>query len=773
MSLPLCLPGELSRVEMNFRVVSVKNEGHLKRIRLESPGPSLLVPLSASARKGDLVLLRNGEAWVRCANGLSQFMPVFVAREKLALGDLKIDLLIKEITEKEEYESVQSLAEYHYRGSRIHGRTATLIARNSDPRYPKVLGYIELATPFYMNKARAKILNAPFSSDGISWECWDKETTRKCINLMVRVARSVVYPEFRGLGLGQILLRYAIEFAKTRWHISNYVPIFIEISADMLKFVPFAEKAGMIFIGETEGNLGRVYKDMEYLTRNAERVKRREIVLEKSCGIVDQQVARMNRTLSLIEQRGQNRDDILARLKNLSRSEVLRDFALFHGIVTLPKPTYMKGLNPAAEQFLLDRVEMIKPRNGQEIKPIELEPLKEPIKLLDVTLSFNSKVRRTKSTHSIQQAFGISPDSIESIVLRRLSVDVQPGEIVLIIGPSGSGKTTLIDFLFAGKEGWGRGQTDGSVSWPINYAPGIFRQPKSHKALVELMPKRDVSSALYLMGLVGLSDAFVYLKRFEELSKGQQYRAMLARMIANGYNVWLIDEFCANLDRVTANVVADKLQSLARSLGATVIAASPHCDTFVSTFKPDKIVRLTTASEHHILRGDDFVRTISPEHLRRSRILSLRLKPDLLEAVRCGRKTSTIRAGRKNIEQGLLVLESAQASLLVRITQVTYKCFKSLKDEDARKEGYICVGQLEKELRSIYPTLGNNSFLTQVEFELVTGDGISVCAPSVLDDLELINPTAVDGSFQSQGTSIDLNRESSLHIIAKSSGASQ
>jgi len=357
--------------------------------------------------------------------------------------------------------------------------------------------------------------------------------------------------------------------------------------------------------------------------------------------------------------------------------------------------------------------------------------------------------------------------------LHRLSVDIQPGEIVLIVGPSGSGKTTLIDFLSEGKEGWKKGQLSGSVCWPTNYQPGIFKQPRSHKALVELMPKRDVYSALYLMGLVGLSDAFVYLKRFEELSKGQQYRAMLARMIANGYNVWLIDEFCANLDGVTANVVADKLQSLARSNGATVIAAAPHCDSFVSSFKPDKIIRLTTAWEYHVLHGSDYIQSISPEHLRRSRILSLRLKPDLFEAVRCNKKTSTIRAGRKNIEEGLLVLESPLTSLLVRITRVTYKRFKSLSDEDAKKDGFSNVDQLRKELLSIYPTLGNSSFLTLIEFEQVNGNGFSHYSPQLMSNEELVNSLIIDTPNQKPKAERDFDPERSLHQLLEEQGVLQ
>lgn len=700
-------------------MLSVGWNGHSKRLKLENNEQYLNVPLSACVGQGDTVQLSDSDAWVVCNNGLCQILPVFIARDELCLGDSKIELLVKEITESEEYEAVQSLANYHYRDSKLHGRTARIIARTFHPLYPQVLGYIELATPFYMNKARAKILDAPFSCNGISWEHWDRDTTRKYIHLMARIARCVVYPEFRGLGLGQVLVKHAIEFAKTRWQTAKYIPFFLEISADMLKFVPFAEKAGMVFIGETEGNLNRVYKDMEYLTRNVDRVRGGEIVSEESCGIVDQQVARMNRTLSLMKTQGLSRGEILKRLKRLSRDQVLRDFALFHKIVSLPKPTYMKGLNLSAEEYLLKRVQVIKPNNSKTRPFIQMEPTQGPVTLDNVSLTFTSRVRRNKLTHSIQQAFGISPDSIESVVVRHLTLEIQPGEVILVIGPSGSGKTTLVNFLAAGLAGWKGGEMKGNVSWPINYKPGTFKPTKSQKALVELMQGGDVSSALHLMGLVGLSDAFIYLKRFDELSRGQQYRAMLAMMIAGNYNVWLIDEFCANLDTVTANVVSDKLQSLARSLGATVVVAAPHCDAFISTLKPDKVIKLTTAWEHQILCGKEETQDLTPTNLQRGRILSLRLRPDFLQAVNLRHKVSTIRAGRKRIERGLLVLESAHKSILVRVSEVKYKRLSSLTDEEANKDGYANAQQLKKELCSIYPRLRPNSIVTLITFEKI------------------------------------------------------
>lgn len=212
----------------------------------------------------------------------------YVARTQLTVGGLQIEIVIKELTEPEEHEAYLSLAEFHYRGRSLHGRTARLVARSFHPAFPQVLGFIELATPFYMNKARAKILNAPFRLNGIAWDAWDTQTTRKYIHLIVRIARCVIYPEFRGIGLGQILVKHATEFASRRWQVAGLLPYFIEISADMLKYVPFAEKADMLYIGETEGNLARVRKDLGYLISNVERVRAGDIVLEESCGIVDQ-----------------------------------------------------------------------------------------------------------------------------------------------------------------------------------------------------------------------------------------------------------------------------------------------------------------------------------------------------------------------------------------------------------------------------------------------------------------------------------------------------
>ncbi len=704
-----------------YTVTSINRKEYYKRLRLDSGKLYLDVPLSACVSQNDQIILVDETVSVVCKQGYATLLPIYLAKETLRLGDLEVDLVIKEITEDDEYQAYQSLSDFHYRGKTIHGRTSRLIIRAFHPLFPKVLGYVELATPLYMNKARAKILNAPFKQDEITWQCWDMHTTRQYINLLVRVARCVVYPEFRGLGLGKLLMEHATEFATHRWQTARLKPIFLEIAADMLKFVPFAEHAGLKFIGETEGNLNRVYKDMEYLTRNSQRIKDGEIVQETSSGIVDQQVARMKRTLDLIEQEGVTREELLERLQHLSKETVLRDFALFHEIVSLPKPTYIQGLTLEAEIFIGERIKAVVTDDRPLEKLTNIEIMSSPIQLHKLKVTFSSRVKRTQQSHAVQQAFGISPTSIQTTVLRNFTTTIIPGQVVLIIGPSGAGKTTLLEYLARGKEAIPDEMVvEGYAEFPDNYHPGVFEPIRSKKALIEILADKSVDRALKLMGLVGLSDAYVYLKRFEELSKGQQFRAMLAKLIAGDFNTWLVDEFCANLDPVTASVVADKLQRTARSLGVTLIASAPHCQNFLTSLRPDFVIQLTTAWEYSIFSGEEFTTQMEPLRTAIAQPQHLRLRLEYLRDIRLGKKHSTIRKGKREIKKGLLILESGSDCQAVTVTSVKHCLFKNLTTEDAIDDGFVDLETLCGELLKIYSDLEGFHYVTIVKFSTLT-----------------------------------------------------
>lgn len=590
----------------SYKVLSVTWKNHLKIANLGGER-RLELPRSACVTEGERILLNSHAAYVRCIHGTAQLLPSYVAVESITLGSIKLELVIKEITTSDELTSYESLADYHYRDQPLFGRTARLIVQTFHPSYPRTIGYVELATPFYMSKSRTDVLNRPYQNGDAQWKSWDKETARKSINLVVRIARCVVYPEFRGIGLGQKLLFHACKFAKARWQVGGLKPQFIEISADMLKFVPFAERAGLHFIGETQGNLGRVANDLRYLLENRRRVKSRQIVREEAFGIVDQQVSRLAHATAIMKANGWTAAQLVERLRKVEKSASLRELDLLRGVLSLPKPTYFGGLNGTAERFVEAAVGEIKPKNGfsKDLNPIE--PLSGPIEVRGLTICHRSRVTRSHKTAAVQRAFGISPEEIRHDIVEKLSFSVAPGQIVMIVGPSGSGKTSILKILnTVGQNG------SDHVKSPKNVRLGKFEPMRSQRALIEALGIDDVSMALRLMGVVSLSDAFVYLKKYCELSAGQQYRAMLAKLISSNANVWIADEFCVNLDPIAANSVAKRLAELARQFKAVLIVATPQPELVARSLRPDIVIRLTTAREHHLIDGEEYVEHLVP-----------------------------------------------------------------------------------------------------------------------------------------------------------------
>lgn len=97
---------------------------------------------------------------------------------------------------------------------------------------------------------------------------------------------------------------------------------------------------------------------------------------------------------------------------------------------------------------------------------------------------------------------------------------------------------------------------------------------------------------------------------------------------------------------------------------------------------------------------------------------TLRLRPEYFTAVRRGEKRSTIRAGKRLLRRGSLVLESDNGRLTVQVTGIKYKYFQELTDEDARLDGFADSQALRKTLYSFYPNLCERSIVTIIYFRL-------------------------------------------------------
>ncbi len=605
-----------------MKVRTVKFEEHRKVFKLEN-GASLAAHRYCCLGPGDDLIRRSAtNAVVRCQNGDALLLPAYQGRSRLTFGGRTLSLVVKEAVTREEIDGYHQLEEYHYRGTVLHGRRVPLVICSSDPLLPKVLGYVELSTAFMMNKPRATLFDANFADrSGIAWKEWNKDAVRKFTNVVVRIARCVVSPEFRGLGVARILVEHAAAFARTHWNVGRLRPLFLEITADMLRYVPFVEGAGMQYIGDTEGNLARVNKDMDYILRNYSRMKSREILKEESAGIVDLQVFYASKMHEIESEQGISRDRLLKLLIQAPHRLSDEHWSLLHRVYRSPKPTFLLGLSHDSQAFLTRRIKELGREGRYPVarpKPRGLDQSPKAIVVSNCGYRVESPLLRTRATRKVQEAFGIHKEMLSTTLFSNLSFKVTPGQIVLLCGPSGAGKTTLLSVLrkaLTGSDAEIPGmQGKVTVSSHARVA-SLEPLPNSLPLISALGSHCSIDDALYALSLSGLAEAQLYVKRFRDLSNGQRYRAMMARLLASRASVWLADEFCATLDPVTANIVARNLRRSAEALHASVIVAAANWSEFIEELRPDLVIHLRSPWEFRLFHWKGFRAAINRSRL--------------------------------------------------------------------------------------------------------------------------------------------------------------
>ena len=213
-------------------------------------------------------------------------------------------------------------------------------------------------------------------------------------------------------------------------------------------------------------------------------------------------------------------------------------------------------------------------------------------------------------------------------VLHALSLDVRPGELLVVVGPSGSGKTTMLRAA-AGLEpvDAGRVLLDGD---DITDLPPGRRDLAMVFADLALLPHLDVAANIAFGELArgarrrevrgrgkevaaafGIAD--LLKRRVTRLSGGEQQRVALARAALRRPAAHLLDEPPSHLDPVLREEARSQVQVLRSRVGAPVVLVThdPHealaMADRVAVLREGRIVQVGTPEQVYETPADTFV----------------------------------------------------------------------------------------------------------------------------------------------------------------------
>ncbi|MFQ3301454.1 MAG: zinc transport system ATP-binding protein [Planktomarina sp.] len=194
--------------------------------------------------------------------------------------------------------------------------------------------------------------------------------------------------------------------------------------------------------------------------------------------------------------------------------------------------------------------------------------------------------------------------------LSRVSLRVEPSEIVTIVGPNGSGKTSLLRAIIGAIKPL-QGRVVQASSLKIGYVPQKLHIDETLPITVSRFLKlpggvtaADIDYALTQAGVPELEKA-----QLSQLSGGQFQRVLLARALIGKPDLLLLDEATQGLDQRGSASFYQQIETVRQNTGCAVLMISHELHVVMSA--SDRVICL---NGHVCCEGTPAVVASAPEY---------------------------------------------------------------------------------------------------------------------------------------------------------------
>jgi uncharacterized protein len=196
----------------------------------------------------------------------------------------------------------------------------------------------------------------------------------------------------------------------------------------------------------------------------------------------------------------------------------------------------------------------------------------------------------SERSSAVMRMFGLTTDRLsKNICTINCQLEINAGDIVYITGPSGAGKSVLLREL--------------EKAIPASDRVNLNKiELAADRAVIDCIDG-DFVEGLKVLSVAGLNDAFCVLNQPVNLSDGQKYRFRLAVALSSGAKFIFADEYCSELDRITAAVISYNIQRHAKRTGVTFILASSHEDILLDLAPDVLVVKELSGATQVIYKG--------------------------------------------------------------------------------------------------------------------------------------------------------------------------